>query len=809
MKNYKKALLVSVVITSMSLIAATNNDAIIVTTFVDEDDENPNACSLREAIRTAELRKSYGGCSIGNIDINKEKKIQLDEGVYILDRELVPKVDLTIMGKLPVDWEKKNVLTNAYPARTDLKTTIRARNNTRLFNTTVSNTKLALNNLVLSDGQTTDRGGAIYAGSDVKLENTKILNSKAAVSGGAVFLAGPSASLEVNNSLIQFNNSPKGSVVAMTCFNDNLYPKRDIKINSSSIIGNGNLQSLSMFEFCGEPGVSLNTNTITGNQASLNNGNLIKFTGDTLSGSASQNNPSILSDGSIFLLKSNTIVSNAAKTIFLYDKLGYKELGFNLIAFNDGGYACRYLLGEAKVEENTGLVLDYNALSLSGTKKCDLPEKLLGEKNTNISVDHIGNIGTLLSPLQKASEENNFLPLFYPKNNLLINVKHEDDIKCSLQDQRGLSRLVDGTLYFNPDARNSCDIGSVELKTLTAGDIIDLSNTSLSLLIEGYKLQVTRYENLIKNPDDPNLVTSDKEFLEIYKNLLKTTQDAMQYRTIFVDLRRYSLPIPEDIQQMDGSHRLQFFDDKNYQVEVETLGKGIIEEQVYNVKADPNLVCEWNKELQQFLIYRKDDEITQAGDKVFCKYTIKSNITGTTSSGLIKAAFVNTPPIAKDTTVTLKYLENQKVTLDLLDFASDEGDTGESRKGPINNPNKPQFWRNADGIELPIRLSNVSSNLIITADREGKCPAPDQQEKCVGGNIYIKEANSFNPFNFAFNYQVYDADASISNLATVKVISTATTTDDSRKASHGGGGSTGILSLFGLLGLLAYRRLRK
>lgn len=98
--------------------------------------------------------------------------------------------------------------------------------------------------------------------------------------------------------------------------------------------------------------------------------------------------------------------------------------------------------------------------------------------------------------------------------------------------------------------------------------------------------------------------------------------------------------------------------------------------------------------------------------------------------------------------------------------------------------------------------------MTITADRQGACPEPDDKEICYGGNIYVQEVNTFNPFNFSFNYQVYDADGTASNTATVSVISTATTTDDTRPAGSGGG-STGIFSIFGLLSLLAYRRFRK
>ena len=110
MKNYKKGILATMVIASMPLIAATSSDVIKVTTFVDEDGENTNACSLREALKTAELRKSYGGCSITDTLSTTTKQIQLEAGTYTLTKELVPMVNVLIIGATPVNWEKKNVI---------------------------------------------------------------------------------------------------------------------------------------------------------------------------------------------------------------------------------------------------------------------------------------------------------------------------------------------------------------------------------------------------------------------------------------------------------------------------------------------------------------------------------------------------------------------------------------------------------------------------------------------------------------------------------------------------------------------------
>ncbi|HIQ35711.1 MULTISPECIES: CSLREA domain-containing protein [Acinetobacter] len=812
MKNYKKGILATMVIASMPLIAATSSDVIKVTTFVDEDGENTNACSLREALKTAELRKSYGGCSITDTLSTTTKQIQLEAGTYTLTKELVPMVNVLIIGATPVNWEKKNVITNQYPAQKALESIIDAQKNSRIFNTTVANKTLSLNSVVLKNGQTSDRGGSIYAGADVSLLNSQILDSSANIAGGAIFLAGPSASLTITSSLISNNTAPLATVVGMSCFNDNVYSKRTISINNSSLINNGSNSSSSMLEFCGQPATTLSTNTIAKNIVNTSNGSLIKFSGDTKAGSDSNNGSSILSNASSLNLLSNTIVENTANTIFLYDKLGSKSLSFNILSHNNNTSACRYLLGDAAELESMKMSANYNAIERAGSKKCDLPKEAFPTEDKNIDVSGISDVRSILSDLSKQTEYTAFLPMYYPKkDSVLIDVSKAGADGCSESDQRGIARIADGTLYFNPEERNSCDVGSVELMKFTAGDLEDLSNTSISTLVTGYQQQVDNYEYLVENPDDPKYETYDKENLEIYKNLLEKTKDNLHYRAIYIDLKNYQLPLPEEIELSDGTHKLQFFDKSLYKVTTKALGVGQINDSEYTVQEDENLICEWNNDLAQIIMYRKDDTITQAGDKEFCQYTIESNDNSNVkSTGLIKAAFNNIAPEAKDTSVTLKYQQKEKVALDLLKFSNDNGDTGEGGKGPDDEPNKPAFWKNEDGIELPIRLSNVpSKNILVTADREGKCPKPDDSQTCYGGNIYIQEANAFNPFNYSFNYQVYDADGIASNTATVSVISTATTTDDTRSASNGGGGSIGWLSLLGLFGLLGYRRMKK
>ncbi|GAA5629554.1 hypothetical protein Acal02_00147 [Acinetobacter calcoaceticus] len=810
MKNYKKTLLATLVLATMPLFAATSSAPIQVTTFVDEDGENNYACSLREALKTAADRKPYGGCQVTDTSPATTKSIQLEAGTYVLDRELAPKIDIVILGKSPVDWEKRSVITNDYPAQTVLKTTIDARGKGRIFNTTGNNSSLTLNDIILKNGKTSDRGGAIYAGGNVSLQNVQILDGEAGVSGGAVFLAGSSSSLNIVSALLKNNKAPLGSLLAMSCINDNVYSKRNIEVKTSSLIANGTANSSSMLEFCGEPTASLSTNTIAQNTVNLSNGSLIKFTGDSQIGSTPTNNSSILSNLSSINLLSNTIVENNAYSAFLYDKLGLKILSFNVLAYNNGGYSCRYLLGDVTEEKEVDIVPLYNAFSLNGASKCDLPKLALPEKHTNIDISAV-NIRTLLTTLQPESEFTAFLPLYYP-----VNTKLEKDLLntgvtgCSATDQRNIARITDGTLHYDPDSRNSCDIGSVEFMKLTAGDVTDVSNISLTTLVANYKNQLDFFNDLVKQPNNPDFLTYYKVRAQEYKNLYEKTKTNLKYRAIFIDLKNYQLPIPQETQQADGTSKVAFFNKQNYIVTTKPLGKGQISDNVENIdeKDAENLVCEWNDDLEQIIFYRTDDRITQAGDKIFCKYTVQYRADPSiTSSGLISAAFLNIAPEAKDTSVTLKYQKKEKVAINLLNFANDYGDMGEGGKGPASKPNKPQFWRNAEGIELPIKLTNVpSENISVTADRKGPCPEPDQQETCYGGNIYVQEINIFNPFNYSFNYQVYDAEGLISNTATVKIISTGTTSDDTRK---GGGGSLNFLSIFGLFGLLAYRRMKK
>lgn len=76
------------------------------------------------------------------------------------------------------------------------------------------------------------------------------------------------------------------------------------------------------------------------------------------------------------------------------------------------------------------------------------------DNKTNIDISNTNDIRTLLSPLQNASEYTAFLPLYYPKNNRILKTDMINTVQyCSSTDQRGIARITDGTLYYDPDVK--------------------------------------------------------------------------------------------------------------------------------------------------------------------------------------------------------------------------------------------------------------------------------------------------------------------------------------------------------------------
>lgn len=804
MKMYKKSLLGLMVLSAMSLMAA-EDKVIYVNTFEDENGENLNNCSLREAITAAHLNKAYGGCSAGNTALGQPDIIQLEAGEYKLKRgELSPQSAVQIYGKTPLDYSAKDPLTHQYPALKPVQTQISGNHSSRIFNTLETQASLSLNNIELKDGYTSSNGGAVLVAAPLTMTNTVIRNSRAEKAGGAIYLVAQNSEKTVSllNTLIQGNQAQMGSVLAMDCAANLSDTKPVISIERSSIVENGSVDSSSAIDLCGLASVALTANTIAKNIASPLNGHIIKAVdepGRTLS--------------PYFALQavSNTIVENSAKSTFYYDENGSKVLYLNVLAFNQGK-SCHYRLSNSQSEsKNLGLILSKNALQLGNVEQgqCEVPEEALKDETADMASVDLTPVSrqTVLSDYQQPSAYNLYLPLYYPKDNKsatdLVDVGLTD---CSKKDQRGLERVTDATLILNPELTNTCDIGSVELMRLTAADIIDLKNQSQVQLLEDYQASYDQLKSIIANtPKEDERLNAYQERLKEFEDLMTYTKAKQHYRTIYVDPFTLALPDEEEVPNSKGALQTRELDAEHYQVTTHKYGVGSVtgsgESFTFTGQADENLVCEWDPQLKRIMIYRTDDQLSTTTGSAYCSYTLTGS-GGKSSTGLMKADFVNIAPIAKNITYPLNYGSDFKVSINPLEHANDDGD------GPVStlkvNHDKPAFYHDKEGNELPIRLSEIPAGVIVTADRSGPCPNSYVRDKCYGGKLYIQVKNNFSQFDYAFKYNVFDAEGLESNDAQLVLVNTAKNTNTS-----GGGGSLGFWSIAGLLGLGLYRFRRK
>lgn len=815
MKNNKKTLLGIMVLSAMSLMAA-DNRVIQVTTFEDQNGEDLSKCSLREALVAAKQNIAFGGCSAGNTNRGATDMIQLQAGEYILNSELRPQSMVRIYGATAVDYNQVDPITHRYPSIAPLKTTINAHGNSRIINTSDTQASVALYDVILKNGNAhgggnanpadAGKGGALFVAGPLAANNVEIQNSHAE-QGGAIYVVAHQAERQVNleNAYIHANQAKVGSVLAMDCSANLVNTRSMVKIDRSSIVKNGAANSLSTFDLCGQPDLALTASTIAQNQADTSKGHIFNL-------SNAENHP--LSTLSQVYLQSNTIVENKALSTLFYDNYPRIVLSFNMLAFNQGK-SCRYAF-PASLEQARNINTIRNALFAMGSAteqgECDLPETANSSYDGAKNLDLTGlSFDQVLQPLQEPSAYNLFLPLYYPKLGSdpakdLIDV---NSMGCSDYEQRGLARVSNATLTLNPDAKNTCEIGSVEVMRLNAADIQSLRNVSYESLFANYQQQIDRIQSAIDQSKDAasSVVSQSRTDLKTMQDLLANTKAKQQYRAIYVD--PFAMALKQDEPTADGKFvQLRQLNSDNFSISTEVLGIGAISGSgttfsTDKLTQDPLFKCEWDAQLQRIVMYRLNDKVTEATDSAYCKYTITSKLDSNLhSSGLLEGKFSNIAPIAKDDRVRLEYGTDLKVSFNPLLNDSDAGDGSISTLK--ENTNKPAFYKDSTGQELAIRFTQVPSGVVLTADREAHCPGDYAREICYGGNIQVQVRNSFSPFDYELKYTIFDHELELSPEATITLENTAKNTN--YEASGGGGGSLGFWGMFGLIGLAFYRQ---
>ena len=803
MKNYKKGLLAAMILSAMSLMAA-EDKTIYVTTFADEDGENTSACSLREAIKTAKLDKSYGGCNVGRTlrnDGSAPDVIQLEAGEYKVNSEIIVESHVNILGKSPFNYTQRSPITFLYPIREALTTTISGQGKTRLFNTVASQASMVVNGIILKDGYAAKtsldkgNGGTFYVAGPLSLVNSEIVNSRAAAEGGAIYAVAMNNEkiIRIQDSLIHQNKAATyGSVLAMDCVGNLGSTETKLEISASSIVKNGSTDTASILDFCGYAKADISNSTIAKNTTSVT-GHIFRMANEI-------SRP--LSSFFTFSAINNTIVENTARSIIFYDNTGNSSLAYNVVAFNQG-LSCEYALngGNPSKEQDADLFTAYNAIHTSGSSRCVLPELAENSVSTNIDVS-TNKITDLLTAYIEPSVNNRYLGMYYPidrqSNTDLVNIGTES---CEETDQRGIERLTKATLLFNPDAKNSCEIGSVEIRRLTAADISGLKNSSLTELLDYYQDNIDDINSILADKNTkPEEIQGLKEELKEYEDLLKYTKQYQKYRAIYVN--PFSLVMPQETLNTTQV-QAKALNSQNYEITVQSLGVGSLSGLgssliVQGAPNDPNLKCEWKPDLNRIMMYRTDGKVTSLSDTEYCRYTIKDKQTGASSTGILQGAFVNIKPIVKNDEYRISAENNLTVTVNPLENDSDDGD------GPRMN-GKAAFYCDKDGREIPIRIVKLPAGVSLSAEREGPCPGNFAGETCYGGKLTFSVKNTFSQSDYEMQYHVFDADELMSDTARINLKNTAKNTN----TSSSGGGSFGIWGMFGLLGLAGYRRVRK
>ncbi len=835
---YRKSLLALVVLAALPVTAATDR-TLYVSTFEDEDGENASACSLREAIQAATTNRAYGGCIAGQLDLTDQ--IQLKAGTYNLKKPLVIGSNMAITGGDAANFEKEDPYIkdeSRYPARSKLETTIQPADGLAftLFDSTTSRSALDLNKLILKSGKSS-RGGAIRAGGTINLSRVRISNSSATDVGGAIYLEGSSANLSAKDSLFDSNTANRGAVIGMSCLDNVALTQHSITLERTSIYGNGSSNTQSIIDYCGTVVSTITASTIAKNQSS---NNIIKYV---------HSNSYPLHPSSTLDFISDTIVENSGTATLYYDNVGKLSLTGSVIAYNSvgSGKSCAYALNtEVDKLESSQVVATYNALTKPGTTRnnvgeCDLPGHLYKTTENSTSGSNTlrdlpsDSLSRVLAPLHLDNEvqvlesEQGLFPAYIPLTSASASETLIDQGlgSCSSTDQRGLQRIDTSSGNTTTTIANICDIGAIEVSKLTAADLLGISNSSLVTPITQYEDNIEYYEDIYNDKTlDSKLVNRYKKLIDNEKKELEAFKNSRAYRQAYAKVLDNSTEDEQFSSASNGVTSLlkKFGDDfdNNYEIpkdSVVAVGRGsdqfmqTKDEKDLNIKGkNSNIACSWDKELKQILIRRTDNSgllpaTTPAGEYEYCKYTITSKKPPIVSStGYVQARIVNIAPIAKDDEYKLVYGSSQPITLNILANDSDEGDGTADMEGyPKGYPSFYQDPQNNSYANIKL----VTKPTLGKLNFEYEQPCPDNsntrpEETCYGGKITYTPNSTFSTFNDSFTYKVLDQDKAESNEATVKIINTATTSDDTRGSS--GGGATGLFGLLGLASLIWIRR---
>lgn len=354
-KRSRWAVPLALTVVGLSILAPTGAGAaatITVSTTADQFGVGPG-CSLREAIRAANVDEAFGGCPKGN----GADTIVLAAGVYPLDEagieddaadgDLDIRADLTIRGagrrKAVIDANGIDRAFEIDPA-------------------TAGGVDVVFRRLTIREGKVSGSGGAIMNRGNLRLNRVLLTQNTSSAQGGAIASLG---SLTVNRTIIAGNTAAtEGGAI------ENL---GQLLANTSTLHGNTAGPNAGGLDNAGGATATVRRTTISGNTAAAvagvrNNGILI-IERSTVSGNTTTGNGGGVHNlpASDVTITHSTIASNSAAAGGGLLNDGTATLRATILSGNNGGNC-----GGAALPGSTGANLDSGVTCGFGVDPSDL-----------------------------------------------------------------------------------------------------------------------------------------------------------------------------------------------------------------------------------------------------------------------------------------------------------------------------------------------------------------------------------------------------------------------------------------------------
>lgn len=301
----------------------------------------------------------------------------------------------------------------------------------RVFNV-AENAELILNNTVLSNGSSSQQGGAIFNAGRVSITTSTITNSVSR-SGGAIYNSGV---LTLTTSTISNNRSNCCEGETLLGDGGGIYNAGNLTVSNSTFSNNQAGGRGGAFFGRSTGGTTLNTVTVSGNQASIDGGGIFNFAG-TLT------------------ISSSTITANSAT-----------RNGGGLFNFNNGTNVGATNLGNTIVAANTSGSTAPDVGATAGTTINSQNYNLFGAVDTSVITGLTGQNIVGSSPLLATLADNGGPTRTHA---LQSGSPAVDKGNCSgPTDQRGsgFPRPNDYPSITNATGGNGCDIGAFELQNV-------------------------------------------------------------------------------------------------------------------------------------------------------------------------------------------------------------------------------------------------------------------------------------------------------------------------------------------------------